>query len=159
MQRTPHLLFVCTGNLHRSVMAAAMVEAMLRALGASAVVGSAGTLGLQGQPAPAAVQQVCQELGLDVSGHSNRPLTRSLVERSDRIIVMQDSHGDAVLRLSAQAEDRIIYLGDYLEPPGEVWDPIGQPLSRFRECRDLILGACQRLLPELLQSLPMVSGR
>ncbi len=150
---TPTLLFVCTGNLHRSVMAAFIMEAMLSQAGLNANIGSAGTLGLVGQPAPPEVHTVCAELGLDVSSHSNRPLTLGLIELARRIIVMQDSHGDAILRLDPDAESRIIYLGDYCDPPGEVWDPIGQDIERFRECRDMILHALQKLLPDLVPAL------
>jgi protein-tyrosine phosphatase len=154
MNTVPHILFVCTGNLHRSVMAEVIMRAMLQQAGLQAMVASAGTLGLQGQPAPPQVLQACAELGLDASGHSNRPLTRSLVQRCDHIIVMEDRHGDAILELDPDAEPRVTYLGDYLQPPGDVADPIGQPMERFRECRDEILGALQRLLPALARSLP-----
>lgn len=154
MNNVPHILFVCTGNLHRSVMAEAIMKAMLEQANLQAMVASAGTLGLQGQPAPPQIHEVCGELGLDVSGHSNRPLTRSLVQRCDHIIVMEDRHGDAVLELDPDADPRITYLGDYLDPPGDVADPIGQPLERFRACRDEILGALQRLLPALARALP-----
>ena len=153
MKRKPRLLFVCSGNLHRSVMAAAIARAMLsQATGQPdpARIASAGTLGLQNRASPPEVIAVCGELGLDVSSHRSQGITRSLVEHSDRIIVMENKHWEHVLRLSPEAEPRLTHLGDYQETPGDVHDPIGQPLETFRQSRNNILKALQNLLPELL---------
>ena len=63
---------------------------------------------------------------------------------------MEDQHGDCVLRMAPAAEHKLIYLGDYLDVPGDVPDPIGQSTDLFRASRDQILRALQRLLPEIL---------
>ena len=147
--RMKTLLFVCSGNLHRSVMAAALTHALFRQLGRQVNIGSAGTLRLNGRPAPSEVHEVLGELGLDVSAHRSRPLSRTLIELADAVIVMEDRHGDAVLSMVPAAEDRLFYLGDYLEEPRDVPDPIGQSAAQFRVSRDEILGALKRLMPEL----------
>lgn len=148
------LLFVCSGNLHRSVMAAALTRTMFQQLQRPVQIASAGTLNLRGRAAPPSVHIVCGELGVDVSDHRSQGLTRSLIERADRVVVMEEHHGDQVLRLAPDAEARLIHLGDYRSPPGDVDDPIGQDLDAFRACRDTILAALQRLLPELLEVVP-----
>lgn len=156
--RTPRLLFVCSGNLHRSVMATALAAAMLEQAGRDAVTGSAGTLGLQGRASPPQVLDVCAELGLDVSAHRCRPLTLSLIQHADAIIVMEEKHGDVVLRLAPEADSRLFFLGDYADEPGDVFDPIGQPTEVFRQSRDHILGCLQRFFPELLRHLNVRTG-
>ncbi len=145
------LLFVCSGNLHRSVMAAAIARGMFEELKRPARIASAGTLNLQGQPAPAEVVTVCDELGLDVREHRSQGLTRSLLQSADAVIVMSDAHGEAALRLDPEVEDRLYYLGDWATPQGDIFDPIGQRLETFRASRDLILAAMQALLPTLLR--------
>ncbi len=147
------LLFVCSGNLHRSVMAAALMDAILQQAGHPANIGSAGTLGLTGRRSPQEVHDVLGELGLDVSDHLSRPLSRSLIDVADAVIVMEDRHGDIVLDKAPHAEDKIIYLGDYMAQPGDVADPIGGSEEVFRESRDRILAALQALLPRLLTQL------
>ncbi|MEO1267665.1 MAG: hypothetical protein AAFX99_06180 [Myxococcota bacterium] len=150
---TRRLLFVCTGNLHRSVMAAAIAGGMFEELGDQGphvLISSASALGLHGRPAPPEVVTVCAELGLDVSHHRSQPLTRSLIQHANQIIVMADVHAGRVLELDPDAEPRILHLGDYHEPPGDIHDPIGESLEGFRASRDGILAALQRLLPELL---------
>lgn len=151
---TARLLFVCSGNLHRSVMGAALMDAMLAQAGCPARVTSAGTLGLRGHAAPPQVQTVCNELGLDVSGHRAQPLSQTLIQSAHAIIVMAEEHGEAVLEFDPGAQRRLYYLGDFADPPGDIFDPIGQPVEVFRQSRDHILGALQQLLPELLPRLP-----
>ncbi len=155
----PRILCVCSGNLHRSVMAAALIDAMLKQAGRPALVGSAGTLGLQSRPAPPQVVEVCAELGLDVSEHLSRPLTLSVIQPSDAIIVMEDQHGERVLKLDETAETRLFYLGDYADEPGDIFDPIGSPTATFRQSRDHILSCLQRLLPDLLRLLDLGRAR
>ena len=151
------LLFVCSGNLHRSVMAAALTGELVRQVGHELNIGSAGTLRLTGRTSPPEVHEVLGEIGLDVTDHRSRPLSRTLIERADVIIVMEDRHGDSVIGLIPEAEHKLIYLGDYLEDPKDVPDPIGQSTSQFRNSRDQILGALKALFPELLIRLGLKS--
>jgi protein-tyrosine-phosphatase len=136
-------------------MAAAIAGAMMDQAGQATIVGSAGTLGLTGHSAPDEVIAVLKIMGLDVSDHASRPLTRSLIELADAIIVMEEKHGDAVIELSPEAEERLFFLGDYADHPADISDPIGQPLEVFRESRDHILGCLQQLLSDLLRHLKL----
>ena len=131
-------------------MSAAITSAMFQQLNRPVRCVSAGTLGIQGQPAPAEVIKACAELGLDVTNHSSQGLNRSLIKHADWIMVMTEAHGDAVLALDPGADARLIFLGDYAEPRGDIWDPVGQDLDAFRRNRDYILAALQRWLPEFL---------
>lgn len=149
------VLFVCSGNLHRSVMAAALMEVILIQAGHPTNIGSAGTLGLTGRAAPPEVHEVLGELGLDASDHRSRPLSRSLIDRADAVVVMEDRHGDAVLDKAPHAESKIVYLGDYMTERGDVPDPIGGTVDVFRDSRDRILEALQALLPRLLAQLSL----
>ena len=80
------IMFVCTGNTCRSPMA----EYALRSLidqerpGVAEVL-SAGTLGLEGQPATRYGQVAGRMWDLDMSSHLNQPLTAELIERADLI--------------------------------------------------------------------------
>jgi len=84
------VLFVCTGNIFRSLTAE---YALRRALGAASDirVASAGT-----EDFPHVVKEVVQDylsqLGFDVSAHRRRTLTAGICDESTLIVAMSDDH-------------------------------------------------------------------
>jgi protein-tyrosine-phosphatase len=131
-------------------MAEFLTRAMFEELGMEIETASAGTLGIVGAAAPSQVLAVCEEFGIDASAHRSQPLGRSLIEAADLVVVMEDQHGDRVLELVPSAENKLVFLGDYSKPAGDVSDPIGQDVDAFRVCRDTILHGLHGLLPEML---------
>src|SRR5207249_11290602 len=82
---TQHVLFVCTGNICRSPLAAALLERALKEHGLDVNVTSAGTGAWDGAPASEGAYLVGLERGLDLSGHRARLLTRELVGQADEL--------------------------------------------------------------------------
>ena len=84
------VLFVCTGNIFRSLTAE---YALRRALGAGSgiAVGSAGT-----EDYPYVVRPVVADYllahGLDVSGHQRRTLTPAILQEAGLVIAMSTEH-------------------------------------------------------------------
>jgi protein-tyrosine phosphatase len=79
------ILVVCTGNICRSPIG----ERLLRQQLPGKQVNSAGILGLEGCPADAAAQSVAWRHGVSLEGHVARKVTRSLLKKSDLILVME----------------------------------------------------------------------
>ena len=86
----PQVLFVCTGNVFRSVAAAYLLRA---AFGATPRwhVGSAGTQG-RGDPASSLVQRALAHHGIDSGPHRSRLLTRTLLAEADFVIALGVDH-------------------------------------------------------------------
>jgi protein-tyrosine phosphatase len=84
------VLFVCTGNIFRSVTAEYALKAGLCA-GTSCVVSSAG-IDAKPQPMHDWVQTRLREKGADPTTHVQRQLTRELVEAADLVIAMARNH-------------------------------------------------------------------
>jgi protein-tyrosine-phosphatase len=141
------LLFVCSGNVCRSPMAAALAEWIAMQQGAEVEVRSAGTLGLVDRPADPKVVAVCRELGLDLSGHRSAALTPELLAWADRVYVMEDAHAVAARALWPDlAEDAVVPLGPLVGKP-DIADPIGSWFkSTFRATRDDLREAVLRAL-------------
>ncbi|MEQ1570821.1 MAG: low molecular weight phosphotyrosine protein phosphatase [Myxococcota bacterium] len=141
------LLFVCSGNICRSPMAAALADRRMLALGRDVEVRSAGTLGLVDRPAEPRAVAVCREIGLDLTEHRSRPLTAELVRWADRIFVMEDDHARAVRELVPELrEDAVVALGP-LVGKAEIADPISSLFKGpYRTARDEIDAALQRAL-------------
>ena len=88
------ILVVCAGNICRSPMA----EAMLQQLFPGKQVGSAGIVGLEGQPADPLAVMVMKERGWDISGHVARRLDLEMLWQADLVLTMsrqQTNHIDA----------------------------------------------------------------
>ncbi len=128
-----NVLFVCTGNICRSPLAASLLERALKERGIEDVmVTSAGTGAWDGAPASEGAYLVGLERGLDLSGHRARLLTRELVEQADLILTMARHHRARVDELGG--EGRVFVLGEYAGRGGdEVSDPFGGDLGVYRD--------------------------
>src|SRR5438046_1965036 len=150
---TQHVLFVCTGNICRSPLAAALLQRALKERGLDMNVTSAGTGAWDGAPASEGAYLVGLERGLDLSGHRARLLTRELVEQSDLILTMARHHRARVDELGG--EGRVFVLGEYAGREGdeaEVSDPFGGDLDVYRntcvELEALVGTTAERLATE-----------
>jgi len=132
-----NVLFVCTGNICRSPLAASLLERALQERGIEVTVASAGTGAWDGAPASEGAYLVGLERGLDLSGHRARLLTRELVERADLILTMARHHRARVDELGG--EGKVFVLGEYAGRGGdEVSDPFGGDLVVYRDtCQEL----------------------
>src|SRR5712691_4180811 len=149
-----HVLFVCTGNICRSPLAASLLERALKERGLEVTVTSAGTGAWDGAPASEGAYLVALEHGLDLSAHRARLLTRDLVQQADIILTMARHHRARVHELSG--EGRTYVLGEYAGrtgPEAEVSDPFGGDLELYRETygelEAMVRAAVERLVSEL----------
>lgn len=93
----PHLLFVCSANRARSVLAELHGRRLLIGYDAAAVtVGSAGTEAVAGEPVWPPAMLVARGAGLDPSAHRSRPLTAELVSSSALVLTATRAQRDAV---------------------------------------------------------------
>jgi protein-tyrosine-phosphatase len=134
------VLFVCTGNICRSPMAAAIARDLLERAGRTdVVVSSAGTYALVGDGATGDALATAEEHGLHLDDHRARQLTADLVADADLVIGMRSDHADAARRLGAR---RVITLEQ------EIDDPYGCGLDAYRDTWTLLA----QLIPRALES-------
>jgi len=137
---TKQILLVCTGNICRSPLAAALLERALTERGIEGIaVASAGTGAWDGAPVSEGAYLVGLERKLDLSGHRARLLTRELVESAELVLTMARHHRARVDELGG--EGRVFVLGEYAGREGdeaEVSDPFGGDLDVYRDtCSEL----------------------
>ena len=149
------ILFVCYGNLCRSVLAEALMKRLLSARGLEHItVGSAGIGALPDYPAPHQIVEVARDRGLDVTGHRSRPLSPSLLDWADIVLIMEFYMGDEISQMRPEKNlDKIFLLGNFaLEKTvtGEIDDPFGGSPDSFRQCYDEIEASIQRLYEKLV---------
>jgi protein-tyrosine-phosphatase len=120
-EQAVRVVFVCTGNRARSVLAAALLARETGGL--PLLVESRGTLDLgEAGPLPDAVAAGAR-LGLDLSAHTARPLARGELVRADLVLGFEPSHVAAAVVDGGAARERAFTLPELLAlapPPGPI---------------------------------------
>ena len=134
------ILFVCTGNICRSPMAEGLMKDLLGDRKDTTVLsaGMNAPLGAHAsQPAVAALS----ELGIDLLTFRSQPVTEQLLERCTHVFTMTRDHYRLIDLLFPEHSGKVRLLGEFTEIGGDVPDPIGQGLTTYKRCRDVIKSA------------------
>ena len=134
------ILTVCTGNICRSPMAEGILRAIYQA-DPFITVSSAGTHAVAGNPATEFAILASQEKGIDINGHTARPLDGVLISSSDMILCMEPSHAEWVLSIDSSLYEKVYNLADFSgrdKRLKSISDPYGCSLREYRECFDEI---------------------
>ncbi len=131
------VLFVCTGNLCRSPLAAALFLQEIRARGAALEAASVGIYASPGAQPPWEIVQLAREEDLDLSGHSARSVSREAFEAAVLVIVMERGHVYALRSLYGVEEGKLRMLSEFI--PGrargtDIADPFERSLADYRAC-------------------------
>jgi glycine hydroxymethyltransferase len=89
------------------------------------------------QPAVAALS----ELGIDLLTFRSQPVTEQLLERCTHVFTMTRDHYRLIDLLFPEHSGKVRLLGEFTEIGGDVPDPIGQGLTTYKRCRDVIKSA------------------
>lgn len=111
------VLFVCTGNVHRSVLAERLMAARLPR-GQAVRPESAGTQAWPRSGMEHSTRTVLERLGGDGSGFVARPLTARLVLGSALVLGLSREHREAAVRLAPSAMRRCFTLKEFVRLAG-----------------------------------------
>lgn len=167
--RDANLVFLCTGNAARSVMAGRLMEAS----GIPASVVTAGTHVVENQPMSRRTRAGMLAVGVEPGHHRSHQLGETDVRQADLIVTMEAEHVRYVRRHFPEAASRtatICYLDSNLtdgpdslsdriaklrldevlpEDQEEIDDPAGLDEPEYIACATAISEVIRRLAPRL----------
>ncbi|MEF8943522.1 MAG: low molecular weight protein-tyrosine-phosphatase [Desulfohalobiaceae bacterium] len=128
------VLLVCTANICRSPMAAALLASTTES--ATVQVESAGVAALSGEGPDPAVQDLLAAKGLDISGHRARQLELTLARNFELILAMEARQVDWIKRAYPQLWGRTYRLGHWLDL--DILDPYGGSSQDLQNAKSVI---------------------
>lgn len=139
-----HILFVCTGNICRSPIAAAIARHEIDHAGYTNItVASAGTAALSGYAATREAVLVVEENGLNLDDHRARQLTPELIAATDLVVGMKHEHAEHARRMGARRTTTL---------SSPVRDPYGRGINAYRETWTLLNSTIPILLDQFRDS-------
>ena len=148
------IITVCTANICRSPMAAALLQHALAAQSEplrSLKIVSAGVAARTGEPASENSVTALKKVGIDLTGHRSRPLTQEMLDEAFAVLCMTESHR-AMIQVQAEPVPKNLFLFRQFMPPGaeqEIGDPYGGPLQVYEAARDEMVEAIPSLVEHL----------
>ncbi|MEQ5821049.1 low molecular weight protein-tyrosine-phosphatase [Halomonas sp. RT37] len=122
-------LVLCRANLCRSPLGASLLQRRLPAM----EIQSAGLSAVrEGEAAPAEVQALAREAGLELSAHRARVATPEMIANHDLVLVMSASQRQAVSELAPFATGKTLLFAHWLDGI-DIPDPYRKSLDAHRQ--------------------------
>ena len=96
---------------------------------------SAGVAAGIGSGASPQAIEVMGDQGLDLTGHSSRPLDDAVMNVADLVLTMTRGHRAAILAAWPDMHDRVHTLR---RDGGDISDPVGMPVEVYESCAEQI---------------------
>lgn len=160
MTKIKNILFVCTGNSCRSVMAKGLFKKIIserKDLASENIKAvSAGTINFPGRGTTPETIAVMAKEGIDISTHVSQGLSEKMIKEADLILVMENGHRDKIIRMYPKAANKTHLLSEYCRIPEEnslvnsdIPDPIGQSIEVYERSYLVIKEAVERVINKL----------
>ena len=148
------VLFVCTANRFRSPIAESVFRELLikQKIEKQWEVGSAGTWAQTGFPTVPSIEWMRENLGLDVSGHQSKPISKEMVTNYDLVLVMEANQKEALIVEFPEENRKIFMLTELSDSPVyDIPDPVTQTDEDYLSVAKEIVKLVEKNFQEICQ--------
>ncbi len=149
------ILFICTGNICRSVSAAGFLKKMLEDSEPSIIIETAGIAALDGKQASEKTLQILRQHNIEMDSHRSRKLTSEIVDSANALFVMEKAHRTSIAKEYPSAQTKLFMLSNFYPDPktfpreSDIPDPIGKNDFFYGNVNEMIQLCCMALCKEL----------
>jgi protein-tyrosine-phosphatase len=145
------VLVVCTANICRSPMGAALLRHALAGEPEplrSVPVISAGVSARGGEAMTGHSVTALKKVGIAAGRHSSQPVTQAMLDQASLVLCMTESHRAMIEATAHPAPPHLYLFRELMEPEDrtEIADPYGGPYSGYELSRDEMVEAIPSLL-------------
>jgi protein-tyrosine-phosphatase len=150
------ILFVCTANICRSVIAEGILKNLLSEHTGKHIVSvnSAGVDALEDSTPNRYTIEVCDKRGISIGSRTAQQLTREMLGEMDLILCMEKNHKQHIISAFPKFAEKSFLLKEYLhEGPlidAEIEDPVGKSKKHYEKYFNRIEEEIQRITPLIL---------
>ena len=146
------IVFVCTGNRVRSVMAKAIYDNKLKESETdNIIIDSAGLIRMSGAKAAENTIKICAAHGLDVRDHRSQQLDGSHIFQANLILTMETEQSEYVKSVYSDQSEKVYTLTGYKgEIDSDIHDPYVEGEEEYEKVFLEIESHIMRIMPLIL---------